>query len=323
MSAPGGLVRAAGGVLWRPTPVGLQIALIHRSRYDDWSLPKGKLDPGEHELEAAVREVHEETACRGVPGRRLTEIRYHSLAGPKVVRYWVMRAVAAAELTPNDEVDGLGWLTPEQAERQLTYPHDIGVVREFATATADALVLLVRHGSAGDRGAWRGPDVERPLDGVGLRQADRLARMLALFAPRRVLSADPLRCVQTAEPVAARLGVPVEVEHAFSEEGYSGDPARALRHLRALARVPDGTAPFGKISAGPAPGAERAADARTPVSVVCAQGGGIPDMVATLAGEDGLELPHYKSRKGSVWALSFRDGLLLAADYYADFDPPD
>jgi 8-oxo-(d)GTP phosphatase len=183
------------------------------------------------------------------------------------------------------------------------------VLREFATATADALVLLVRHASAGDRYAWRGPDDERPLDGTGERQVARLTGILALFAPDRVLSADPVRCVRTVEPLAERLGLDLEVDHAFSEDGYADDPARAIRRIRSLARTA-------------ANGAEIDAGGRTPVSVISGQGGGIPDMVATLATEDGVDLPHFRSRKGSVWALSFRAGLLLYADYYRDFDPP-
>ena len=336
MTEPG-LIRAAGGVLWRPAPAGVEVALIHRPRYDDWSLPKGKLDPGEHELEAAVREVYEETGCRGFPGRRLGGIRYQSLAGPKIARYWVMRAGAATVLAPNDEVDGLSWLDPDQATRRLTYAHDERVLQAATSVTADALVLLVRHGSAGDRVAWRGPDDERPLDSVGRRQAARLARILALFGPRRLLSADPLRCVQTVEPLADRIGVPLEVDHALSEAGYAADPARALRRIRALARVtgpcadppasagaPEaGTPGVGGGLEGAAVAAESPASAPDPVSVVCAQGGGIPDIVATLAGEDGVDLPHFKSRKGSVWVLSFRAGMLTAADYYPDFTPPE
>jgi 8-oxo-(d)GTP phosphatase len=297
MTAAGRLIRAAGGVLWRPAAEGVQLALVHRPRYDDWSLPKGKLDPGEHYLEAAVREAYEETAVHGAAGRRLPEIRYESLAGPKVVRYWVMRAGAADVFVPGDEVDGLAWATPEEAEQRLTYSHDADVVRNFARITATATVLLVRHASAGDRYAWNGPDDLRPLDDVGRRQAARLAQLLPLFGPGRVISADPLRCTQTAQPVADRLGVPLEVEPALSETGYGIDPAGALRRIRDLGRT-------------------------EATSVVCAQGGGIPDIVATLAGEDGVDLPHFRSRKGSVWGLSFRDGLLIAADYYADFDPP-
>jgi 8-oxo-dGTP diphosphatase len=298
MTVPGKLIRAAGGVLWRPAGVGALVALVHRPRYDDWSLPKGKLDPGEHEVEAAVREVFEETACEGFPGRRLPPIRYEALAGPKVVRYWVMRAGAVGAFEANDEVDGLDWVTPEKAEQLLSYPHDVDAVRDFTQITADSLVLLVRHASAGERYSWRGPDELRPLDEIGRRQAARLARVLALFGPRRVLSADRARCVQTAEPLAALLGVPLEVEPALSEEAYSLDPARGMRRIRALGRA----------------GA---------VSAVCAQGGAIPDIVATLSHEDQIEVPHFKSRKGSTWALSFRDGALLAADYYPDFDPPD
>jgi 8-oxo-(d)GTP phosphatase len=309
MTPPGGLIRAAGGVLWRPAGTGARLALVHRPRYDDWSLPKGKLDPGETFLEAAVREVHEETGQHGHPGRRLPEIHYRALAGPKVVRYWVMRLTGEgaagidradseqADFVPGDEVDGLDWVSPETAEERLTYPHDVDVVRDFARVRADSLVLLVRHASAGDRYAWVGPDEERPLDGTGQAQTATLTRVLALFGPTRVLTADRVRCVQTVEPLAARLGLPLLVEPAFSEESYAEDSARALRRIRELAGA----------------GA---------VSVVCAQGGGIPDLVATLGSEDGVEVPRPRSRKGSVWALSFRDGALLAADYYRDFDPP-
>jgi 8-oxo-dGTP diphosphatase len=293
MSGPQ-LIRAAGGVLWRPAGLGVRIAVVHRPRYDDWSLPKGKLDPGEHPLEAAVREVREEAGFAGAVGRRLAGISYRALAGPKTVDYWAMRA-GDGEFVPGDEVDGLEWLPTDDALRRLTYGHDTGVIDDFVRVTADALVLLVRHAKAGDRDSWPHADELRPLDPVGVRQAARLAEVLPLFGPRRIVSADRARCVLTVEPLARRLGVVVELEPALSEDGYAKDPTAGLRRIRDLA-------------------------AAGPTSVVCGQGGAIPDMVATLATEDGLALPHFRSMKGSVWALSFRDGLLTAADYYPDFE---
>jgi 8-oxo-dGTP pyrophosphatase MutT (NUDIX family) len=294
-------IRAAGGVLWRPAGAGVELAVIHRPRYDDWSLPKGKLEPGEHPLDAAVREVREETGYTAVVGRRLPGTSYHGLAGPKTVDYWAMRlpdpdAEPVTEDAAVPEVDRVSWLPVEATLDRLTYDHDAEVVRDFGRVTADSAVLLVRHARAGDRDAWPGPDDLRPLDVPGLRQAARLADVLPLFGPCRVLSADRVRCVQTVQPLASRLGVEVVLEPGLSEEGYAAAPARGLRRIRDLGAAGE-------------------------VSVVCGQGGAIPDIVATIAGEDGVRLPHFRSRKGSVWALSFRDGLLVAADYYRDFEP--
>ena len=126
-------VRAAGGVIRRPRrgPLGrraVEIVVIHRPRYDDWSFPKGKLDDGEGDEQAALREVHEETglACRIlVP---LGETSYADRRGrPKVVRYWLMEpedGAGDAPFRPNAEVDLLRWLPPDEAARLLTYPHD-------------------------------------------------------------------------------------------------------------------------------------------------------------------------------------------------------
>lgn len=123
--AMGQLVQAAGGVVVRRTDDGaLVVALIHRPNYLDWSLPKGKLLPGETHEEAALREVQEETglACR--LGEDLGEVRYRDRRGrPKSVRYWVMRPVGG-EFRPNDEVDEVRWLTIPEALRLLTYPRD-------------------------------------------------------------------------------------------------------------------------------------------------------------------------------------------------------
>src|SRR3712207_1183187 len=104
------LVRAAGGALWRPSADGgIETAVVHRPKYDDWSLPKGKLDAGEHALAAAVREVGEETGLAVVVGRRSLRTEYEVPEGPKRVDYWLMRVVGG-RFVPCDEVDGLRWL---------------------------------------------------------------------------------------------------------------------------------------------------------------------------------------------------------------------
>src|SRR5947209_615891 len=123
MPARGEVIRAAGTVLWRPGRAGPEVAVVHRSRYADWSLPKGKLERGETLPACAVRETLEETGFRPVLGRRLPEVRYLAGGAAKAVHYFTGKA-AKGEFTPNDEVDELRWLTSEAAARLLSYAGD-------------------------------------------------------------------------------------------------------------------------------------------------------------------------------------------------------
>lgn len=127
-----GLVRAAGGVVWRAGDDGPEVLVVHRPRYDDWSLPKGKLDPGETWEQAAVREVHEETGVVAVLGPELDGVEYDDHDGrPKQVRYWAMTVATAGVFDAGDEVDALAWLDVDDATARLTYPRDRTVLDSF------------------------------------------------------------------------------------------------------------------------------------------------------------------------------------------------
>jgi 8-oxo-dGTP diphosphatase len=122
-------VEAAGGVVIDEEG---RVVVVHRPRYDDWSLPKGKLDAGESFEEAALREVEEETGLRCVLGEELDPVHYRDNKGrPKIVRYWLMHVEDDPGFVANDEVDELRWLAPGEAAELLSYPHDAELVREI------------------------------------------------------------------------------------------------------------------------------------------------------------------------------------------------
>lgn len=290
------LVRAAGGVVWRRSGGTVQVCVVHRPRHDDWSLPKGKLDPGEHPLAAAVREVAEEADVRGVPEVRLPPVRYLMRDGtPKEVEFWSMRADGTGGFQPETEVDNVRWLPLSDASRLVSYPHDVRVLGDFAALPPVVAVLgLVRHAPAGNRGTWSGPDTARPLDAAGWAQALAMAELLALIRPVRLRSASPRRCVQTLQPLADLLDRPIEVDSVFDEPAPGQDSEE------------NGLAAAGGLL-------ELARDGES--AAVCSQGKVIPEAVARLADPAGLGFPveKFQTRKGSGWLLAFTTDRLVAA----------
>jgi 8-oxo-dGTP pyrophosphatase MutT (NUDIX family) len=127
-------VKAAGGLVWRPAADGgVEVAVVHRPRYDDWSFPKGKLDPGEGWEAAALREVREEIGLECSLGRELSPVAYADRKGrSKAVRYWLMEPRGGA-FAPNEEVDEVRWLAPDAAAGLLSYPHDAALLDEVRT----------------------------------------------------------------------------------------------------------------------------------------------------------------------------------------------
>jgi 8-oxo-dGTP diphosphatase len=280
---------------------GIEVVLIHRPRYDDWSLPKGKIDAGENAVTAAVREVCEETGLAALAGRRSVRTTYPVRQGSKRVDYWLMRPVGGA-FGPNDEVDELRWLALPEAAELLSHDHDRAVLADAARTDIprEPTLLLLRHASAGERTDFEGPDELRPLDRRGREQARRLAEVLPAFGPVALLSADRVRCRETMEPLAERLELDVGRAPELGEEEFQSDPEAGLALVERL------------LEPRPVPG----------VTVVCSQGGAIPSVLMALGvrweGAAGALWP--PSAKGSFWTLGGRPGA-LAADYYRNADP--
>jgi 8-oxo-dGTP diphosphatase len=281
-------VVAAGAVLWRQEAGPRELALVHRPRYDDWSLPKGKLHRTESAMAAAVREVTEETGFVAFLGHRLGETHYRVPEGDKIVHYWAART-GGGHFQPNDEVDELRWLGADEARALLTYEHDRAVLDRFtALPSLPRPLLLVRHAKAGNRADWDQDDDLRPLSGKGRRQADELGDLLSLFGPTRLYAAPPVRCSETIQPLADTLGVTIAPVPRLSEDGYWDDPDAGIQRLQMLADEPG-----------------------TPV--VCSQGGVIPDLIGQLT-----DIPDPPARKASTWVLGFADGKVVTADYYGE-----
>lgn len=241
--APGELrapVRAAGAVLWRAAGRGgIEIALVHRPKYGDWSLPKGKLEPGEHAAVAAVREVGEETGFDCVLGRDLGIQSYAVGERLKVVRYWAAEA-RGGRFAPNREVDRIAWVPPDEAEALISYRRDAALARDLAAVPpATAPVIVLRHCGAIARGRYDGDDADRPLTAAGREHAEILSGVLAAYGPAVVLGSPSLRCLESVDPYCRRSGVAVEAVPALSEEGHSRDPRAGAELVRAL--VADGT----------------------------------------------------------------------------------
>jgi 8-oxo-(d)GTP phosphatase len=300
------LVRAAGCVIWRNDDAGgLETAVVHRPKYDDWSLPKGKPETGEHLLQTACREVREETGLGVVLGRRSARTRYEvhlpdGSPAPKEVDYWTAEWTGG-EFRANNEVDELRWLPVADAVTLCSHDHDRAVLTDLERTDVPRMptVVLVRHGHAGSRSDWEGPDDLRPLDGKGQRQARRLAEVLPVFGPVSIASVERTRCRQTVQPLAEAMGVGMEGVPELGEEEFAADPQAGLAVVERLLTPLD------------EPG----------VRVVCSQGGAIPSVLLSLGvrweGVAGRLYP--PAAKGSVWVLGGRPGALVA-DYYRDLD---
>lgn len=243
-------MQAAGALVWRTRGDVLEVLLVHRPRYDDWSWPKGKLDPGEAHPAAAVREVCEETGEQVVLGPALPTLRYRTSDGrAKRVHLWAARvadesdapavgARAPVALAPATEIDDLRWLTVEAADRRLTRAADQGpldaLVALHAKGRLDTDVFVVaRHGRARSRSSWKGDETDRPLTPSGRAQADALVPVLAAFGVRAVVTSQWERCAATIEPYARAAGL-TPTDGYLSEAEHERSPARVAGAVRAL-----------------------------------------------------------------------------------------
>jgi broad specificity phosphatase PhoE/8-oxo-dGTP pyrophosphatase MutT (NUDIX family) len=281
------VIKASGGAVFRPVPGGCEVLVVHRPRYDDWTLPKGKDEPGETSEQAALREVAEETGQTTRILGSLPPTTYETPGGTKTVSWFAMKAIGSAiPFVANGEVDRISWLPIEEAVDRLTYQRDRDLIagldcqRLLRTGT----LYLVRHAAAGDRASWEGPDLLRPLNKKGVEQAAALSRSLAGQGIESLWSSPYVRCIQTLEALAAVTGLPITSDESLGEG--SGRAARRL--ARSLA----GTN-----------------------AVISSHGDVIPALLDWMVAQGMELLSPFDCKKGSTWEVAVEGGDFTRARY--------
>ena len=232
---------AAGAVVMRSGDKGPEYLLIHRGYRKDWSFPKGKVEPGEHVLTAAVREVREETGFAIELGIPLPTQTYKVEGQLKDSRYWLGNLLAG-EFVANDEVDEIAWLTFEDATKRLTYEHDIEVLTAASLSKRTSPLIILRHTQSVKRAEWllssdslAEIDASRPLTAVGRMQANSLVGAMAAYGIDEIHSSDSRRCRDTVGPFATARSLAVTLEKTVSEERHQEHPEKAQARVTELA----------------------------------------------------------------------------------------
>ncbi|MFJ3956111.1 NUDIX domain-containing protein [Arthrobacter sp. NPDC090010] len=232
-------VVAAGGLPWRINRGELEVLLIHRPRYDDWSWPKGKLDPGETIPECASREIFEEISLRAGLGIPLPSIHYRVSAGLKVVHYWAINAQNARVRQDGKEVDSLLWCTPSRAAELLSNTSDREPLAALVSTYEDELLdtwplVVVRHAKAKPRASWTKGEGDRTLAASGLRQAQAVKGLLGVWRPERIVSSPWKRCISTIAPYVKANKVKVKLVDALTEHSHERKPRKTAAAFEAV-----------------------------------------------------------------------------------------
>lgn len=253
------VVQAAGGIVWRVSNKGLEVLLVHRPRYDDWSFPKGKIKVQEDLRTCAVREIYEETRLHIALGQPLGTLRYRLGSGQrKEVTYWTARVIEAGSFAvkarpqykkaPKSEIDSVKWFPIEKALSRLTAQGDRDLakrVRSMAEAgtLVSSTLMLIRHAKAVKRSNWKagnGSEETRPLTPRGEKQSRVIAAQLANYGISQVHSSPWKRCIDTCEPFAQAAGIRIVKHSELTEAAHRLNPDRVKQTIKQLMKNTDG-----------------------------------------------------------------------------------
>ena len=287
------VIKAAGAVLWRRLSDDLvQVALIHRPRYDDWSFPKGKVEADESEISCAHREVLEETGFESSFGPELCKVEYPVGETTKTVRYWSAQCVGEAQgVMDAEEVDQIIWVTVADAYEKLSRKGDQEVLKNFEKFGTDTTpLILLRHGKALAREEWAGDDGDRPLAQLGQIQAMRLLSLYLPFGITEIHTSDAVRCYETVAPMARSLSLDLFYWSDLSEYAFAKDKKVASKVVHDI------------IESGAH-------------AIICGHNPVIPGIVARLIGKKSFKQLDHDLLPGESWILHHREGEIIAIDW--------
>jgi len=286
------VIQGAGVVLWRVTKKVTEIALVHRPKYDDWSLPKGKVETGETHLSCAAREAGEETGFEVVLGPEIGTATYFTEGTPKEVRYWSAKAIGESH-EPRDkhEVDQVIWLSVSDAKKKVSVDDDREMIKFFESFGINTTpIVLLRHAKALKREEWEGDDGDRPLDNKGQLQAKRMHSIYKNYGITEIHTSDAQRCIETIEPLAKSLKLIPIFSSDLSEYRYEKDKEAPLDYVWSLLK-PDLNV------------------------VVCSHNPILPKLVKKLIGKKNFKKIEVDLLPGEAFILHHRDGEVVAVDW--------
>ena len=274
------IVIAAGSVIWRKRDNQIQIALVHRPRYDDWSLPKGKQDPGESLIACAYRETLEETNLKVSFGPYIGDIEYFVAEGLKKVYYWSARlADDSPEFHPNEEVDLLEWHSLQDAIEKSTRDSDREIIEKFVNIPFDSYpLIMLRHAKALEREEWQGEDEDRPLEQLGQQQARRMLSLYQVYGLTQIHTSDAVRCHDTVEQMAKALGIALTITNKVSEYTWKKNKEKAIDYAKDLIKINE------------------------PI-ILCSHNPVLPRMMEKLTKKIDFDYPSNKLQPGESWIL--------------------
>lgn len=285
-------IQAAGAIVWRRNESdAIEIALVHRPKYDDWSIPKGKVEGEESLIACAYREVVEETGFAVRFGQSLGSAHYEVNGLRKTVTYWSARLLGEQGKPNPEEVDAVRWMSCEEAKEQLGRDSDRQIVETFQSIEPDTKpLILLRHAKAIERQEWAGEDTDRPLSSLGERQAKRMLTNFLPFAVEEIHSSSAVRCYESITPLARGLNVDFFFTDSLTEEVFHKNNERPFKYVQRLL-VNDFT------------------------TLVCSHNPILPSIVSAFVDKFGVEVPITKLEPGDAWVAHHVEREVVAIDF--------
>jgi len=285
-------ILAAGGVVWRRGEQDqLEVLLVHRPRYDDWSLPKGKAELNEPLISCAYREIIEETGLNIKLGPYIGSVEYFVPDGMKYVAYWSASLMdVEREFHPNEEVDEIIWVTIDGAVAKATRDSDRDILEKFAGVPFDSSALIMlRHARALDRLEWQGEDEDRPLELRGQQQARRMLSLYQVFGLKEIHTSDAVRCLDTVAAMAHSLNIIPKISGDISEYTYKKNKEKAIDYAKEVVK-------------------------KNSQVLICSHNPVLPRMMEKLTKKIDFDYPDNKLQPGEAWVLHHDKKIVLQID---------